>query len=349
MTTATVRQLRDVLEPSRRTRGTEGPVVVIPANSLPAATHNMDVRTVENWLNRLPDGWNSPQSPDELVIQKRGRRKSIVWSPDLNTYKRRSLLSLSSKDHTPIKSSTKSNMALREAAKKRLSLGDPHQSEFSTPKSKKALLSSRMSLNAANTSRQRSNDNLVNGLRDLSHEQLIRLIMELVYAEEDGTLRENEKLRYILSKKISNADIQPFIEKLIVLRQNIYASLVFSTNLNDESAYNCTYIHLDAFQKALIDQGRILQESQHWVSLMHYVLESWKITRELPKWENQDPCNITSKCFKSLSQFCAETIRRGKFETSTLEIYIESLKTIVEECEEFQICLQMAKEAKHEA
>lgn len=35
MTTATVRQLRDVLEPSRRTRGTESPVVVVPANSLP--------------------------------------------------------------------------------------------------------------------------------------------------------------------------------------------------------------------------------------------------------------------------------------------------------------------------
>lgn len=57
-----------------------------------AASHNMDVRTVQNWLNRLPDGWNSPQSPDELVIQKRGRRKSIVWSPDLKTYKRHSLL-----------------------------------------------------------------------------------------------------------------------------------------------------------------------------------------------------------------------------------------------------------------
>ena len=325
--------------------------MVIPANSLPAASHNMDVRTVQNWLNRLPDDWSSPQSPDELVIQNRGRRKSIVWSPDLNTYKRHSLLSLSARDHTPIKSPSTSNMALRDAARKRLSLGDTHQSEFSTPKSKKkrTLLSSRMSLDARNMPRQRSDDNFVNALRDLSHEQLVRLIMELVYAQEDGTLRENEKLRYILSKKISDADIQPFIEKLIVLRQNIYASLVFSPNLNDDSAYNCAYIHLDAFQKTLIDQGRILQESQHWVSLMHYVLEAWKIARELPDWKKQDPCNITRKCFRSLSQFCAETIRRGKFEISTLEIYIESLKTIVEECDELQICLQMAKEAKHQA
>lgn len=51
----------------------------------------MDLRT-QNWLNRLPDDWHSPQSPDELVIQKRGRRRSIVWSPDLDTYKRRNLL-----------------------------------------------------------------------------------------------------------------------------------------------------------------------------------------------------------------------------------------------------------------
>lgn len=62
------------------------------AKYISAASHNMDVRTVQNWLNRLPDDWSSPQSPDELVIQNRGRRKSIVWSPDLNTYKRHSLL-----------------------------------------------------------------------------------------------------------------------------------------------------------------------------------------------------------------------------------------------------------------
>lgn len=61
-------------------------------NRLLGTYRNMDVSTLQNWLNRLPDGWNSPQSPDELVIQKRGRRRSIVWSPDLDTYKRRSLL-----------------------------------------------------------------------------------------------------------------------------------------------------------------------------------------------------------------------------------------------------------------
>lgn len=56
---------------------------------------------------------------------------------------------------------------------------------------------------------------------------------------------------------------------------------------------------------------------------MRYVLEAWKITRELPEWENQGSHNVTRRCFKSLSQFCIEAIKRGNFETSVLEIYIE--------------------------
>ncbi|XP_028048585.1 uncharacterized protein LOC105831013 isoform X2 [Monomorium pharaonis] len=309
----------------------------------------MNVSTLQNWLNRLPDGWNSPQSPDELVIQKRGRRRSIVWSPDLDTYKRRSLLSLSSRDRTPVKSPSTSNAALRDVARKRLSLIDTRQSDFATLESKKVSLSSRMSLDAANVPRERSNDNLVKGLRGLSHEQLVQLIMELVYAQDNNTtLRESEKLRSVLSRKMPVADIQPLIEKLVVLQQNVYASLMFVSNLADDSTYSRAYIHLDTFQKTLIDQGRILQESQHWISLMRYALEAWKITRELPEWKNKGSHNITRKCFKNLSQFCTEAIKRGNFEISTLDIYIESLKTIAAECEDFQICLQIAKEGKHE-
>ncbi|KYM80165.1 hypothetical protein ALC53_09259 [Atta colombica] len=304
----------------------------------------MDVSTLQNWLNRLPDDWNSPQSPDELVIQKRGRRKSIVWSPDLDTNKRRSLFSLSSRDRTPVKNPSTSKTVLRDAAKKRLSLIDTRQSSFTISENKKTSLPSRMSLDAANSSRVRSNDNLANGLRGLSHEQLVQMIMQLVYAQDEGTLRENEKLRNILSKNMPIADIQPLMEKLIVLRQNIYASLVLVSNLTDDSTYSRAYIHLDAFQKTLNDQGRILQESQHWISLMRYALEAWKITRELPEWENQSSRSIIRKCFKNLSQFCTEAIRRGNFETSVLNIYIESLKTIAAECEDFQICLQIAKE-----
>lgn len=157
-------------------------------------------------------------------------------------------ISLSSRDRTPVKSPSTSNAVLRDAARKRLSLIDTRQTSFTTPENKKTSLSSRMSLGATNTPRERSNDDLANGLRGLSHEQLVQLIMGLVYAQDNGMLRENEKLRSVLSKKMPVADIQPLIEKLVVLRQNIYASLVFVSNLTDDSTYSRAYIHLDTFQ-----------------------------------------------------------------------------------------------------
>lgn len=157
-------------------------------------------------------------------------------------------ISLSSRDRTPVKNPSTSNAVLRDAARKRLSLIDTRQSSFTTPESKKISLPSRISLGATNTPRERSNDNLANGLRGLSHEQLVQLIMELVYAQDNGMLCENEKLRSVLSKKMPVADIQPLIEKLIILRQNIYASLMFVSNSTDDSTYSRAYIHLDAFQ-----------------------------------------------------------------------------------------------------
>jgi len=105
-----------------------------------------------------------------------------------------------------------------------------------------------MSLDTGNMPKERSSDNLANSLRGLSHEQLVQLIMELVYAQDNGTLRENEKLRSVLFKKMPIADIQPLIKKLVVLRQNVYASLVFVPNLTDDSTYSRAYIHLDEFQ-----------------------------------------------------------------------------------------------------
>lgn len=156
--------------------------------------------------------------------------------------------SLSSRDRTPVKNPSTSRAVLRDAAKKRLSLIDTRQTSFSTPESKKMSLPSRMSLDVANASREQSNDNLANGLRGLSHEQLVQLIMELVYAQDNGALRENEKLRTILFKRMPVADIHPLIEKLIVLRQNVYANLMFVSNLTDDSTYSQVYLHLNTFQ-----------------------------------------------------------------------------------------------------
>ncbi|XP_014468558.1 PREDICTED: uncharacterized protein LOC106741267 isoform X2 [Dinoponera quadriceps] len=307
----------------------------------PCVSRTMDVPSVENLLNRRPDGWSSPQSPDELVIQKRGRRRNIVWSPDLDANKRNNLLSLSSRERTPVKNPQASRDLLRNPPKKRLSLIDIYQSEFITPEKKRKTHSI---MSDTNISQEQSVDNLTNSLRGLSHEQLVQMIMNVIHMQENDSLFESATLRNIFLKKMPIADIQPLMQKLNVFRQNIYASLICS-NL-DDSAYSRAYIHLDMFEKTLVEQGTLLQESQHWMSLMNYVLAAWEIVRELPEWENQGHQNTTHRCFKSLSQFCIQAIRRENFETSHLEIYIEKLEAIAGQCEDFKICLQMAKEAK---
>lgn len=53
-----------------------------------------EVNAMDNFLNSRhgSESWSPAPSPDELVIQKRGRRRrTIVWSPDLDTCKRNSL------------------------------------------------------------------------------------------------------------------------------------------------------------------------------------------------------------------------------------------------------------------
>jgi len=154
------------------------------------------------------------------------------------------MFSLSSRDYSPIKSTSTSDIGIiasKERARKRLSLNDSRRSVFTTLKAK------RTSLDAVHT-REQYNDYLINGLKNLTHEQLVQLIMDLIYAQENDELCEDGKLRSAILRKIPIVDIQSSIEKLETLSQNIYAVLMLSPDTNDDSTYSHVYVHLDAFQ-----------------------------------------------------------------------------------------------------
>lgn len=136
-----------------------------------------------------------------------------------------------------MKSPSKSTMILRSTPRKRLSLADNSESQFTTPDKKKKL----QNLLDTNSSQKYFTGNLLNGLRGLSHNQLVHMIMDLVSMQEDGLLHNNDKIRNILLKKMPMADIQSLIDILNNLKQNIQASIGFS-DLNGLSN-----IHLDAF------------------------------------------------------------------------------------------------------
>lgn len=151
--------------------------------------------------------------------------------------------SLSSRERTPIKNPQTSREILKSPPRKRLSLIDIQQSEFTTPEKKRKSYSL---IPNANLSQKQTVNDLISGLRGLSHEQLVQMIMDLVYMQETGLLCKNTTLRNVLLKKMPVADIEQLLQKLRVLRHNCYASLICS-NL-DDSAFSRAYVHLDTFE-----------------------------------------------------------------------------------------------------
>ncbi|KAI4500976.1 hypothetical protein M0802_003779 [Mischocyttarus mexicanus] len=331
---------------SRRRSARQALAVIpnVPGMTLsPGEVLSIEQNTMDNVINsrQTSDSCSPAPSPDELVIQKRGRRRrTIVWSPDLDACKRDSLLSLSSKDRTPVKSPTKTTVLLRSTPRKRLSLDD--DTGFNSSEKKKRTPTK--STNLIDTSVQKKfNGNLINGLRGLSHDQLIKLITDVISMQENGTLRGNDKLKDVFMNKIPLADIQPLREKLCNLKQNVFASLVSSNP--DDCAYSRAYIHLETFQKAVIDQGKKLLDSQHWSSLMQYIFAAWSITKELPEWKSQGLENITCKCFKNLAILCSRALIEGCFNLPMLNLYRERLEIMAKDCEEINVCLQLLKDS----
>lgn len=123
--------------------------------------------------------------------------------------------------------------------------GDSAESQLTTPEKKTKAQDVQKFGDTNGSSQKQFTGTLVNGLRGLSQDQLVKMIMDLVSMQEDGVLSGDDKLRDVIVKKMPVADIQPLRERLSSLRQNVYASLV-SSNV-DDSAYSRAYIHLDAF------------------------------------------------------------------------------------------------------
>ncbi|XP_066603554.1 uncharacterized protein [Prorops nasuta] len=343
------RDLLRIVDGNRR-RSARQALAVIPniANTTlsPGDVLAPEVNTMDNLLNsrHAVDAWSPAPSPDELVIQKRGRRKkTIVWSPDRDTNKRSSLLSLSSRDNTPVKSPNKTNIVLRKSPRKRLVLGDESsESLFLTPEKRKPTTNLQKSMQTDD----RFSGELINGLRGLSHDQLINMIMDLVNMQEEGEIQDDQKLKNILLQKMPVADISPLKEILSTLQYNIYICLT-SSNLKD-NVFNYFEIHLKAFHQAILDQGTNLVKSQHWISVMQYVFMAWPITQGLPKWEAKYFNWTTNKCFKLLAQFCLQAIKFGNFSSGLLDTYKSRLQTMTEDCEDIRICLRLLEERKHD-
>lgn len=97
-----------------------------------------------------------------------------------------------------MKSPAKNLFNTTRTPRKRLHLGDPNDVEMVSPEKKEKLMSPKQ-----------LPENLANQLRGLSHEQLVKLLMDLVSMQEDNALSPNDKLRDIILKTMPLPDFPP--------------------------------------------------------------------------------------------------------------------------------------------
>jgi len=108
-------------------------------------------------------------------------------------------------------------------------------------------------------------------------------------------------------------DLRPLEEKLNELKKNIFKSLPSSrlVSKTDSPSYNRAAVHVTAFKRCVLDQGRILLDSQHWDSVVDYVLLAWSYVRATPVWDNPPHNAARRQCFKSLASQCMIAFKKG--------------------------------------
>ncbi|XP_014259525.1 tethering factor for nuclear proteasome sts1 isoform X2 [Cimex lectularius] len=301
--------------PLRRT--TRSALVEIPArmgalsvseNRLNARLHPVNTNNIMTNLNVdinqiiLPNSYISPApSPDELVIQARGRRRMPPWSPpDVSTPPgiRRTGDSPNRKERTPIKPGVqfspngKSTIVLRSTPRKRLLMSDPldHVASPSVKKMKIELPPVQGPVEIT--------------LKALSQEQLINVI--------SGIISRHPDLEEEIKSKLPAPDLKPLSDKLHELRKNIYKCLPNSrlTSKTDSPAYNRASTHVLTFKKAILEAGKVLTASQQWEAVIAFVILGWEQTALTPLWENP-PHNVARKqCFKFLAAQCMTALKK---------------------------------------
>lgn len=74
-------------------------------------------------------------------------------------------------------------------------------------------------------------------------------------------------------------------------------------------------------QKCVIEQGRTLAESQHWTSVLDYVLLAWNYVKATPLWDNPPHNAPRKQCFKSLAAMAINAIKKGDWSIEQIEGY----------------------------
>lgn len=302
----------------------------------------------------LPAGYLSPApSPDELLIQQRGRKRlPVTWSPDIE-------LKRNSSFHSTIRTPPKDNhisplklgITLRSTPRKRLLLDTeripltPEKIDFSdisTPQKFKITSPIKSTPPIKRCRLERTLNNEFKGpidtaLKGLSPTQLIHMIKTITY--------KHPEIEQEIRSDMPVPDLTPLEERLSYLKSNIFKSLPTSrlTSKTDSPAYSRVSTHLAAFKKCVVEQGKVLVESQHWESVLQYVFLAWSYVKATPVWDNQPHNAQRKQCFKALTTFCMTALKKGGMHKEMLVNVQDKLQGMVADSEEMSSCLKFVQ------
>ncbi|XP_065076035.1 uncharacterized protein LOC135699634 [Ochlerotatus camptorhynchus] len=301
--------------------------------------HALNPGLIDSPAANIPDSYLSPRmSPDEAVIQQRGRRRvPIMWSPEKG---------LQSPHKTPTKSI--SAMTLRSSPRKRSlikELSDVRVSgpdaSYSSPPSKRSTPSKGSPSNSKKIRLQEGSMNRNNGevpletlLKGFSQDQLISIITGMVQA--------NPRLEESIRSDLPIPDITSLEEQLSYQKKNIFKSLPATrlVSKTDSPAYARAATHLAAFKKTLVDHSQTLHNSKHWDALLDYVAMAWHYVRSTPVWDNHAHNAVRRHCFKILSYHASSALKYGS--TALGEDRVNrlqgKLKAMAADCEDINDC-----------
>merc|ERR1712147_620651 len=233
------------------------------------------------------DSFGQNGSPDEMVIQARGRRQvPLTFSPDINhtplrqQMQRAKLAAMSQSSGSRL---LLPNSNVRTSPRKRMTLSDTPPpttcvSQMYTPspdKLKMSPLTKRVRIDPI-----LQGVNPETAVKGLSHSQLINLMGSI--------LQRHPELVEEVHTMLPAPDLAPMEEKLNYLKRNIYKALP-STRLEsktDSMAYNRVSTHLATFKRSVVEQLKPLLEGEQWVGVLDYSVLAWGYVKATPVWEN---------------------------------------------------------------
>ncbi|XP_052752381.1 uncharacterized protein LOC128200996 [Galleria mellonella] len=175
-------------------------------------------------------------------------------------------------------------------------------------------------------------------LKDLRPNQLIDIIKSVMdkHPDIEDEVRTN----------MPAPDLLPLEERFFHLRWNI-VKLLSTPGMNFEYgslAYFYARSHLEAFNKYLVEQGKVLLDSQQWKSVIEYVLLAWKYVRAISICDRHIHIPYRALCFERLSAFCMTALEKGYFDRDLLIDTQYELQRMIVDCEDIESCIEKIEE-----